>query len=143
MTENTMHNPETADSTFDIRVLYDRFASSPAEADKTLFADSFRYEPAESHPLTAGPIEGVDDFLSQAFWASDDCDQVQFRIHDIDAGDKISLRGYCSGIYKPTGKVFNTQILHIWTVEDGKLTRLQELLDTQDLFEATARARLA
>ncbi len=134
---NTMFNPGNADAAYRIRVLYDKFASAPDAIDTSLFAENFCYEPAESNPLNESPIHGAENFLTQAFWASPDWDQFAFRIDQINAGDKISLQGYCTGIYKPTGKLICAQILHIWSQEGGLLTRLQELADTEDLHRAT------
>ena len=138
MANNSMFNSQAAEIAYQIRLLYDKLACATDQIDRTLFAEDFRYEPAESHPLVDGPIHGAESFLENSPWSSPNWDQFSFRIDQINAGDKISLQGYCTGIYKPTGKLVCAQILHIWSQEDGLLTRLQELTDTEDLHRAIA-----
>lgn len=131
-----LYNSETAAAAYRVRLLYDKLVSASDQIDKSLFAESFCYEPAESHPLTEGPVHGAEEFLRNAYWAAPDWEQFQFRIDQMHAGDKIVLQGYCTGIYKPSGKLICTQLLHIWSLENGLLIRLQELVDTEDLHRA-------
>jgi len=133
---NTMFNSDAAEIAYKVRLLYDKLVSAADQVDTTLFAENFYYEPAESHPLVDGPIYGVENFLENSPWSSPDWDQFAFRIDQINAGDKISLQGYCAGIYKPTGKLICAQVLHIWSLHDGLLTRLLELTDTEELHRA-------
>ena len=45
-------------------------------------------------------------------------------------GDQVVMCGRYSGRAKATGKPINPQIVHWWTVRDGKLAAFQQYVDT-------------
>jgi uncharacterized protein len=60
-----------------------------------------------------------------------------------DAGDVVVVEVRYTGKYKATGKQIDAQVCHIWTVKDGKVTKLQQFADTaqmQDVMGARAGA---
>lgn len=129
----------TKDMTFAVRCLYDDFVDEGATVDATLFADDFAWYPAESTPAHEGsPHRGLEAFLSKSYWNQPEWEQCGFRIDEVLAGEKIVMQGYYTGVYKPTGKALCAQLLHVWTLENGKITKMQELTDTQDFVEAMA-----
>ena len=57
----------------------------------------------------------------------------QFTVHPkrfLDAGDSVVVEARYTGTYKPTGKSMDTQVCHIWDVNNGKITRFQQYMDT-------------
>lgn len=61
-----------------------------------------------------------------------------FAIHPAsihDAGDVVVMEGRYSGTHKKTGNTLDTQVCHIWTLEDGKITKFQQYLDTAKFQE--------
>jgi ketosteroid isomerase-like protein len=38
--------------------------------------------------------------------------------------------------HKETGKTFNAQVAHLWTLKNGKITAFQQYVDTKKLAEA-------
>ncbi|MFM0326891.1 nuclear transport factor 2 family protein [Caballeronia glebae] len=48
----------------------------------------------------------------------------------IDAGDRIVVIGFVAAVVKATGRTFETEWVHIFTVEDGRVSRWLEFFDT-------------
>lgn len=135
------YDSEAGDLAFKMRWLYHHLVEDPAAIDASLFADDFTWIPAESSRASKfGNVVGLTDILAKAYWNQPDWGQFDFRIDDILASEKIVMQGYYTGFYKPTGKVLCAQMLHVWSFEDGKLTRLDELTNTQDFFEVTGES---
>ena len=64
----------------------------------------------ENHNLTAG------EFIAQ--------------------GDKVATTGRYSAIVKETGKRFDTAVAHIFTIQNGKVTRFLDFFDTSAVADA-------
>lgn len=132
------YNSEASDLAFKVRWLYHHFVEDLDAIDASLFADDFTWIPAENSPAAKfGNVTGLTDFLAKAYWNQAEWDQFGFRIDEILASEKIVMQGYYTGMYRPTGKVLCAQLLHVWSFENGRLTRLDELTDTQHFFEVT------
>ena len=137
---NTPYNTEANAIAFTIRCMYDDFVKGKDAVNRDLFADNFVWNTAESSFVNdEAEIGGVEAFLDKAFWNQPEWEQVGFRVDELLASERITVQGYYSAVYKPTGKVLLAQMLHVWTVEDGKITRLQELHDTQNFYEVMAK----
>jgi uncharacterized protein len=48
----------------------------------------------------------------------------------FDAGETIVVTGRYSGVYKATGKKLDAQLVHFWTLDDGKVTCFRQYTDT-------------
>ncbi len=48
----------------------------------------------------------------------------------IDGGDTIVVLGKYSGTYKATGKSFQANFAHVWTIQEGKSIRFVQYADT-------------
>ena len=55
----------------------------------------------------------------------------------IPAGDKVTVLGFERAQARPSGKVFETEWVHVFTVRDGRIARFWGIYDT----EASAAAR--
>ena len=53
------------------------------------------------------------------------------KIHD--AGEYVIIEGRYTGTYKPSGKKLDSQLCHVWRVQDGKLVSFQQYLNTAQL----------
>lgn len=51
-------------------------------------------------------------------------------------GDTVAVIGFTKCLAKPTGKIYETDFVHVITVRDGKVTRFQEFFDTFAAAEA-------
>lgn len=56
-----------------------------------------------------------------------------------DAGRSVIVEARYSGTHRGTGKALDAQVCHVWDVEEGRLTRFQQYVDTakfQDVMGA-------
>ncbi|MDF5711303.1 MAG: nuclear transport factor 2 family protein [Nostoc sp. S4] len=56
----------------------------------------------------------------------------------IQAGDKTVAIGKTSGVAKQTGKKFSCNLVHIWTIQNVKIVRLEVYIDTDVMKAAVA-----
>jgi uncharacterized protein len=54
----------------------------------------------------------------------------------LDAGEKVVMLGFYTGVRKATGKRFRAQAAHIWTIVAGKAVKFQQYTDTYQLAES-------
>ena len=54
----------------------------------------------------------------------------------IDGGDQVVALGRYSGTYKATGKSFEADFAHVWTLRDGKAVRFRQYVDSALVQEA-------
>ena len=58
-------------------------------------------------------------------------DNFKIEIREfIDAGDKVVVVGYYTGIWKATGKAFKANATHTWTFKNGKVANYFEAVDS-------------
>lgn len=48
----------------------------------------------------------------------------------LDAGDTIVAVGTYSGTYRKTGKQMTARVVHVWDLQDGKVTKFEQFTDT-------------
>ena len=48
-------------------------------------------------------------------------------------GDKVVMVGHYQGVWKATGKKFNANATHVWTVKDEKATHFFQAVDTAEI----------
>jgi ketosteroid isomerase-like protein len=51
----------------------------------------------------------------------------------FEAGDRVIVLGYYDGVPRATGKAFQAQVAHIWTMAAGKVVKFQQYTDTYQL----------
>jgi len=52
----------------------------------------------------------------------------------VDGGDKITMVGFYTGIWKATGKKFKANATHTWYFENGKSVRFIQAVDTAEII---------
>lgn len=82
--------------------------------------------------VVRGPQNVVNEILAQipAHYDNFNID-VQ---HLFGSGDKVVMEGYYTGTWKPTGKTFKANAVHVWDVKDGKITRHFQAVDTAEIM---------
>lgn len=55
----------------------------------------------------------------------------------IGMGDMVAVTGRYHGTYRETGKSVNAQLVHVYTVKDGKLLKFQQYTDTAQFRDVT------
>ena len=59
-----------------------------------------------------------------------------FAVHPTSfhgAGGSVIVEARYRGTYKPTGRGMDAQVCHVWDIQDGKVTRFQQYVDTAQL----------
>lgn len=65
---------------------------------------------------------------------------LQFELRDFIAqGNKVVVVGYQRGRAKPTGRLYEIEFVHLWSVRDGKISEFWVYTDTAALVETLRR----
>jgi ketosteroid isomerase-like protein len=56
----------------------------------------------------------------------------------LDAGEYVVTLGHYSGTAKKTGKSVHAQMVHVWSIEDGKAVKFQQYTDTKQFADAVS-----
>jgi ketosteroid isomerase-like protein len=60
---------------------------------------------------------------------------MYFTLEDIELHDMINNKVQATlrynGKHKETGKAYNAQVAHLWTLKAGKITAFQQYVDTK------------
>ena len=87
----------------------------------------------------AGEWQGVEGAGQMLQTFAETVEPVFMNVKDIVAsGDKVVVQINESYKVKATGKAYVTEVVHIWTVQEGKVTRFDELYDSAAIAEAFA-----
>jgi ketosteroid isomerase-like protein len=125
-----------------VRAAYEAFGRGDIPGVFDTMVDDVEFVLAENSVYDRGtPYRGKDDVGENIFarmgaeW--DGFTIVLEALHD--AGDVVVMQGRYRGTYKATGRQSNVQVVHIWTVRDGKLVRMQQYADTAAMREIAGR----
>lgn len=120
-----------------LREGYRNFAKGDIPAVLDVFEPDIKWVEAEGFPY-GGTYTGPDDVKENVFmrlgteWDGFSVEAKEF----IDAGDRIVVLGKYSGTYKETGKSFEADFAHVWTLKDGKAAAFVQYTDTALVQEA-------
>lgn len=122
-----------------VLALYAGFDSGDMDAVLALMADDIVWHEAESNKLAdrnpyIGPqavVEGVFARLAEDF------EGFAVEIGNvIEDGDTVVMQGRYRARAKASGAEINPQIIHWWTVKEGKISAYQQHVDTFALAKA-------
>ena len=122
-----------------IQGIYDAFARGDVGAVLSAMAPQMVWNEAENHPYADGnPYVGPDAILHGVFARlGTEWDGFGVVIDEIlNAGDKIVALGRYRGTCKKTGTSIHAQVVHVWTVENGKAASFQQYTDTLQITRA-------
>jgi hypothetical protein len=120
-----------------LKSLYDAFGRGEIPTVLGAFSPDIHWYQAESNPyMPSGEAwVGPDAVLNNLFMKLG-TEWDGFAVHPgtfHDAGGSVIVEARYSGTYKPTGRSLDAQVCHVWDVQDGKLTRFQQSVDTAKL----------
>ena len=108
--------------------------------------DMFTYDAILHGPAPAGVLpwcgvhkgrRGAAEFFKAL---GESLEPRQFELWDFIAqGNKVVVLGYQKGQAKPTGRPYEIEFVHLWSVRDGKFTEFRVFNDTAALVEALRR----
>ena len=119
---------------------YDKFNAGDIDGLLSMMADNVEWVlPDMSNVPFAGARRGHASVA--AFFKSvlEHQEPTSFEVHGMIAqGNRVVAYGHYVWHVKTTGRGFEGDYVHIWTVEGGKITRLQEYTDTAAAVAAYA-----
>jgi ketosteroid isomerase-like protein len=122
-----------------LKNLYDAFGRGDIPAVLGAMNPDIHWYQAESNPYrpSGEAWVGPDTVLNNLFMRLG-AEWDGFSVHPKvfhDAGDSVIVEARYSGRYKATGNSMDTQVCHVWDVEDSKVTRFQQYVDTAKLHD--------
>jgi hypothetical protein len=123
-----------------LKNLYDAFGRGDIPTVLGAMSPDCNWYEAEGNPYrpSGEPWVGPDAVLNNLFMKLGE-EWDGFTVHPKSyhsAGGSVIVEARYTGTYKATGKSMDTQVCHVWDVQDGKLTRFQQYVDTAKLQDA-------
>lgn len=120
--------------------LYKAFAIGDIPAALGAMDAKIVWNEAESNSLADGnPYIGPDAILNGVFarlGANNEYFKLEgIQLHNMDNNQVLATLRY-DAKNKATGKAYNAQVAHLWTLKDGKIIAFQQYVDTKKLAEA-------
>lgn len=114
-----------------VQRVYDTFAKGDIPAVLAFLSPDIKWTEAEGFPY-GGTYVGPSAVLEGVFmrlgteWDRFSAVPEEF----IDAGDTVVVLGKYSGKYKATGKSFQANFAHVWTIQQGNAVQFVQYADT-------------
>ena len=123
-----------------IQGLYNAFSKGDVPAVLGAMDANIVWNEAEGNKLAKGnPYIGPDAVLNGVFGPVIG-DHEYFKVADINLHDMSNNQVLATLRYdaknKATGKAYNAQAAHLWTLKDGKIVAFQQYVDTKKLADA-------
>ncbi|MGG0303004.1 nuclear transport factor 2 family protein [Bacillus albus] len=125
-----------------IRSTYEGSASSNAKHLGEALSEKVEWTEAEGFPY-GGTYIGVEAIMKNVFsrleseW--DDYKASVIMYHEVNGKDVIIAEGVYSGVYKETGKSFEAEFVHVWQLENGKIVKFKQYVDSYIVKESMKR----
>lgn len=121
-----------------VRKLYAAFARRDVQAIiKVLHPEVEWGEPANPYNPAAGTRYGHEGFLQWLEIGKQSEEILTLEPRQFLSGtDTVAVIGYTKCLAKPTGKIYETDFVHLINLKDGKLVRFKEFFDTFAAAEA-------
>ena len=122
-----------------LKGLYDAFGRGDIPAVLGALSPGIKWYQAESNPyMPSGEAwVGPDAVLNNLFMKLG-AEWDGFSVHPksfYGSGDCVIVEARYSGTYKATGRSMDAQVCHVWDVNDGKVPRFQQYVDTAKLWD--------
>jgi ketosteroid isomerase-like protein len=114
-----------------LRSGYGNFAKGDIPAVLEVFDSDIDWTEAKGFPY-GGSYRGHDAVVNEVFmklgteWDGYTVEPSEF----LESGEKIVVLGKYSGTYKATGKSFEADFAHVWTLHKGKAVKFVQYTDT-------------
>ena len=116
-----------------IRNLSEAFAKGDVPAVLAAMSPDIVWNEAENYPYADGnPYRGPEAILAGVFarigseWDGFAAVPEEY----IDGGDTIVVLGRYRGTYRASGRSMDAQMVHVWRLADGRITRFDQRVDT-------------
>jgi uncharacterized protein len=125
-----------------VKRLYDAYKRHDISSVLDMFTDdAVLHGPAPAGVLPWGGVHKGRRGAAEFFTAvGESLEPQQFELRDFIAQrNKVVVLGYQKGQAKPTGRPYEIEFVHLWSVRDGKFTEFRVFNDTAALVEALRR----
>jgi ketosteroid isomerase-like protein len=121
-----------------VQELYAAFARHDIEAILRVLSPKVEWgEPANPFNPAAGTRYGHEGFLQWIEIGAQSEEILTLEPRQFITGtDTVAVVGYTKCRAKPTGKIYETDFVHLINIKDGKVVRFQEFFDTYAAAEA-------
>ncbi|HEX3434484.1 MAG TPA: nuclear transport factor 2 family protein [Solirubrobacteraceae bacterium] len=119
-----------------IKGLYDAFAQGDVPAVLGAFSPDIEWYEAEGMPY-GGLHRGPDAVAQKVFGPlAEDVEGFAVTPEELIAsGDTVAAVVRYTGTGKETGKTLDLPVVHVWDVQDGKIARFRQFVDTLKFAE--------
>jgi ketosteroid isomerase-like protein len=120
--------------------LYKAFAEGDIPSVMEAMDKEIIWNEAEGNAYADGnPYIGPEAILNGVF-ARVGAEHEYFKLEDIQlhemSNNKVLATLRYDAKFKETGKTYNAQVAHLWTLKDGKISAFQQYVDTKKLNDA-------
>ena len=118
---------------------YDSFNAGDIEGVLSYFAQDIEFVFSEVPKVSFYRSRRGRDSVAEFFASMGDHQELKGTVdvqEIIVQGNKAAVFGHASFHVKSTGRDWESSFAHMWTVEGGKLTRMQEYADTAAMAAA-------
>ena len=120
-----------------VKNLYAAFGRGDIPAVLETMSADIKWYQAENNPYNPSGEAwvGPDSVLKNLFMRLG-TERDGFAVHPKafhGAGGSVVVEARYSGAYKPTGNSMDVQVCYVWDIENGKVTRFQQYIDTAKL----------
>ena len=118
-----------------VRSMYDAFRRRDAAAVLALMSPAIEIVQSELLPWGGRHVghAGAQEFFGTLLRHIDS--EVEMRAF-VEAGERVVAVGRTRGIALATRRAFDVNAVHVWTVVDGRATRLEAFIDTPAMLAA-------
>ncbi|MGR5968659.1 nuclear transport factor 2 family protein [Bacillus paranthracis] len=118
-----------------IRSTYEGSASSNAKHLAEALSEKVEWTEAEGFPY-GGTYIIMKNVFSRLGSEWDDYKASVTTYYEVSGKDVIIAEGMYSGVYKETGKSFEAEFVHVWQLENGKIIKFKQCVDSYIVREA-------
>jgi hypothetical protein len=124
---------------------YEAFGSGDINSLLDLFHENIEWHQPKAEGLPYQEKYNGREAVGEMFASLDENEDIShFEPQEFIAqGDKVVVLGTMSATVKDTGRDYQTDWVHIFTVRDGKVTNFKELFDTAAASKAFQKAATA
>ncbi|HSB28499.1 MAG TPA: nuclear transport factor 2 family protein [Pyrinomonadaceae bacterium] len=122
-----------------VREIYEAFGSGDVPGVLSKFAPDIHWMEAENFIYAdRNPYIGPQAVLEGVFlrFVSEWNNFTVTTEAVLGVSDQVVTLGSYSGTYKATGKSVQAQMVHVWTIADGKAIKFQQHTDTKQFADA-------
>jgi len=125
-----------------IKGVYNAFATGDFPAFLNAMDPKIEWNEAENFPYADGnPYIGADAIVQGVFariGADWEYWTITDQVYHVTQEAMVIVTARYNAKHKITGKVIRAQVIHMWTLKDGKITRFQQYADTLQVTQAMA-----